>query len=241
MKVLAIGKTISEIPPLLEQWHPTKNGNLTPENITQGAHTLIWWKCEKGPDHVWETSPNSRTSKQLTGCPFCRNIRLSITNRLDKTYPHLAKQWHSTNNRKKPTEVIGGGSNKKYWWKCDKGSDHVWSASLVSRAKGGRGCPYCSGKRVSKTNRLSTLFPKVAREWHPTRNGSVTPSEVMAGSSTKKYWWKCDVAKDHVWETTIQSRTGIGSGCPYCAGRMVSATNRLDIHFPEVAKEWASR
>jgi len=34
-------------PALAEEWH-TKNGDLTPCNVTPGANKKVWWKCSKG-------------------------------------------------------------------------------------------------------------------------------------------------------------------------------------------------
>lgn len=52
---------------LLEQWHPTKNGELTPKNVGKSSNKIIWWRCEYG--HEWRTQANSRTKG--TGCPEC--------------------------------------------------------------------------------------------------------------------------------------------------------------------------
>ena len=46
---------------------------------------------------------------------------------------------------------------------------------------------------------LADLFPNIASEWHPTKNGDLTPDQVTKGS-TKMVWWKCDVADDHEWK-----------------------------------------
>ncbi len=32
------------------------------------------------------------------------------------------------------------------------------------------GCPFCSNRRVSQTNNLLLNNPKLASEWHPTKN-----------------------------------------------------------------------
>ena len=37
---------------------------------------------------------------------------------------------------------------------------------------------------------LAETHPEVAKQWHPTKNGDLTPFEVGAGTS-KKIWWKC--------------------------------------------------
>ncbi len=40
-------------PELVAQWHPTKNGQLTPCDVTAGSGRKVWWKCPKGDDHEW--------------------------------------------------------------------------------------------------------------------------------------------------------------------------------------------
>jgi hypothetical protein len=51
-------------------------------------------------------------------------------------------------------------------------------------------CPYCLNKKASKENNLKFLFPKIAEEWHPTKNGNLKPENFVKGSG-KKVWWKC--------------------------------------------------
>ena len=89
--------------------------------------------------------------------------------------------------------------NKKVWWKCKKG--HEWKAPLSPRFK--HGCPYCVGK-VSMTNSLATKFPDLAKQWHPTKNGDLTPSDVSP-NSLERVWWMCD--KGHEYQTVINHRT----------------------------------
>ena len=36
---------------LLAQWHDSKNGDLTPADISFGSQKKIWWQCSKG--HEW--------------------------------------------------------------------------------------------------------------------------------------------------------------------------------------------
>ncbi|MGD0170140.1 MAG: zinc-ribbon domain-containing protein, partial [Smithella sp.] len=52
------------------------------------------------------------------------------------------------------------------------------------------------------TTKYSLLFcnPVLAREWHPTKNGSLTPSDVSVGSN-RKVWWLC--SKGHAWPATV--------------------------------------
>jgi hypothetical protein len=35
-------------PSLAAEWHPTQNGDLTPEQVGAGSATVVWWRCERG-------------------------------------------------------------------------------------------------------------------------------------------------------------------------------------------------
>ncbi|MBV9452549.1 MAG: zinc-ribbon domain-containing protein [Rubrobacter sp.] len=109
-----------------------------------------------------------------------------------------------------PNNIVAG-SGRKVWWQCPKGPDHEWQASLDQRTRAGVGCPFCAGKRVSVTNSLATLFPDVASRWHPTKNGDLTPEQVVAGSH-QKVWWRCSKGPDHAWERSIVAgHTAVGA------------------------------
>ena len=51
--------------------------------------------------------------------------------------------------------------------------------------------------------RLSVANPALAAEWHPTKNGELTPSDVAAGCN-EKAWWAGSCG--HEWQATIDSR-----------------------------------
>jgi hypothetical protein len=199
-------------PNLAAEWHSTRNGRLTPADLTNRSDRDVWWQCPAGPDHAWQASPAYRV--QSPSCPYCSNRRASRDNSLAQTYPAVAKQWHPTKNGKlRPSEVVAG-SRKKVWWKCPWGSDHEWECRVVNRTRYNTGCPYCSGKFVSKTNSLARLYASVAKQWHPSRNGALKPSEVIA-TSTKTAWWMCD--RGHEWKTRIRLRITLkGRNCPKC-------------------------
>ena len=42
----------AKAPDVAAQWHPTLNGNLTPEMVTPGSHRRVWWQCPLG--HTWK-------------------------------------------------------------------------------------------------------------------------------------------------------------------------------------------
>lgn len=52
------------------EWHPTKNDNLSANDVLPGSRKKIWWECSKDKTHTWQASCNARISTAL-GCPFC--------------------------------------------------------------------------------------------------------------------------------------------------------------------------
>lgn len=217
-------------PALAKQWHPTKNGMRKPTQYLMGSNEKVWWVCEKG--HEWEASIVNRSKGR--GCPICANrIIIEGINDLATKNPALAKEWHPTKNGNLMPSDVAGNSGKTIWWICEKG--HEWQATVDSRSQG-RGCPICANRRVLQShNDLFTEFPEIAREWHPTKNGSLMPTDVISGSG-KKVWWMC--SKGHEWKTTIVSRTS-GNKCPYCSNKkLLIGYNDLATTNPEVAAEW---
>ncbi|MGA8165021.1 MAG: zinc-ribbon domain-containing protein [Waddliaceae bacterium] len=207
-------------PHLVNEWHPTKNENLTPKDVTAKSLKRVWWKCPKGSDHEWDT----RVTDRVRGprCSFCLNQRLSVTNSLKTLHPKLALLWHPTKNENlTPETIIGTGQHRKYWWKCTFNPSHEWEASVASHVrKDGtyRDCPLCKSTPLAITN------PEIAAQWHPTKNGSLTPYDIVAGSATY-VWWKCDKGPDHEWRTKAVER--LKSGCSFCDGKKLSITNSL--------------
>ena len=125
----------------------------------------------------------------------------------------LVSEWHPTKNGDSRPEDFTTMSNKKVWWQCPAGEDHEWETTINDRSTG-TGCPFCAGKRSSKSNNLLVLNPKLSSEWHPTKNASLKPENFKSGSS-RKVWWKCPKGDDHEWETQIYHRSK-GNGCPFC-------------------------
>jgi len=205
-------------PGLAEEWYTAKNGYLTPYQVTIASHAKIWWTCPIGPDHEWRARVADRTSTRRSGCPCCAGKKLSVTNSLATVSPGLAAQWHPTKNGSLTPDRITVGSNRSVWWRCPKAPGHEWYATNRSRRYSKGSCPFCSRRRVSVTNSLETQAPDVAAQWHPLKNGSLTPRDVVVGSN-RRVWWRCPNGVDHEWQALISNRTRINTGCPYCAGK----------------------
>jgi hypothetical protein len=199
-------------PELSKEWHPAKNGALTPDDVSKGSREKVWWICDKG--HEWKVSVGSRSNG--TGCPTCYSYRrklrrkVKIEKSLATLNSELSKEWHPTKNGALTPDDATCGSGEIVWWECEKG--HEWEAIIANRNKG-TGCPYCSGKKVCKDNCLSFLNPELSKEWHYAKNGALTPDDVTCGSG-EIVWWLCK--KGHEWEASIYTRNQGYGKCPEC-------------------------
>ena len=63
-------------PDIAEQWHPTKNGELTAQDFTAGSEKKVWWVCSKC-GYEWEAQINNRTSTKYALCPMCRKKKIN--------------------------------------------------------------------------------------------------------------------------------------------------------------------
>jgi len=95
--------------------------------------------------------------------------------------------------------------------------------AVRNRIRGQTGCPYCAHKLPTPTTCLASVAPHLTTEWHPTRNGTLSPTDVLPRSDSP-VWWQCP--DGHEWATTPGTRL-TGSGCPDCAAR-----NRPPVHRP---------
>lgn len=60
-------------PSLANQWHPTLNNGVQPDEVAPYSSTKFWWQCQE-ESHVWEAPVNNRNGskgKIGTGCPKC--------------------------------------------------------------------------------------------------------------------------------------------------------------------------
>ena len=160
-------------------------------------------------------------------------IKLEKENSLANKNPILAQEWHPQKNGELTAEMVSCQSNIKVWWlgKCG----HEWISDVAHRDSG-RGCPYCSNKKILVGfNDLKTINSRLAEEWNYEKNGKLLPENVLPGSQ-KKVWWNCK--KGHEWQAAIYSRNN-GNNCPFCSGRKkITGVNDFSTLHPKLAELW---
>ena len=225
-------------PEVAKEWHPTKNEERTPNDVHAQSSTKAWFICDKG--HEYYASIQNRTCNgqkwKGNGCRYCSGKEACDDNCLAVIFPESIKQWHPTKNGDLTPYDITPSNTTIVWWKCDVADDHVWPGTSHGRTKHGNeftSCPFCCGKKFCDSNSLASLYPDIAKEWHPTKNGGLKPDKIFARSG-ETAWWICD--KGHEWKVNINNRTGFSkSGCKQCAAGKSERelSDLLDKHFPK--------
>jgi len=207
---------VIEKPSLITEWDKAKNGDLLPEQVSSGSHTVAWWTCQRG--HSWQAVVKSR-ALQGDNCPYCFGKRPIVGETdLATIHPEWIAEWDYDKNIILPTQITAF-SHKLIWWHCKK-ENHPFEARPLDRHYKNCGCPYCSGNRAIKgVNDLQTVLPHLADEWDRERN-DLTPDSVKP-RSMQRVWWVCK--NGHHWLSTIDSRYN-GNNCPYCFGKIQMKT-----------------
>ena len=96
-------------------------------------------------------------------------------------------------------------------------------------------------KSINLHTSLSNVFPDIAKEWHPIKNGDINPQYVAAHAHVDA-WWICSKCGEE-YQKSIHRRTDIGAhkagGCPYCSGQKRKVGyNDLETLYPGISKHW---
>jgi DNA-directed RNA polymerase subunit RPC12/RpoP len=204
----------SRFPDLAKEWDLDLNNGLLPSQVTKSSQMKASWKCARDSEHQWVATVASRASGN--GCPVCSGQKtVAGINDLETKFDWIASQWHPVKNGNIKPSAISPGSTMKAWWICLEYPTHEWLASVASRTRMNSGCPICANLQVEVGfNDLETLRPDVAKTWHKTQNGALTPSQVVLGTN-RLVWWQCPSVESHAWRTSVRNRVK-GKGCPQC-------------------------
>lgn len=153
-------RTLADYPEIAKEWHPTKNGDIRPNQVRPKSDKKFWFLCSKVKSHEWQARLADRTSKG-SGCPFCY-WRMTPENSLAVKFPRIAKELHPKKNKGVTADKIASKSSKKFWWVCSKG--HEYQMQVAERTHSYRGCSICSkfsgsAQETRLFTELKSLFP----------------------------------------------------------------------------------
>ncbi len=219
-------------PELIKDWDFEKN-KLHPDEYTITSRESVYWICPK-EGHSWKTRIGRRVYENRT-CSVCNKLNANKPKTYSESfagkYPEYLKYWDYEKNEIGPDE-IKPKSTKKVWMICEKKHSYEAPVNGISR---GRGCSYCSGKKIGYGNDFKSHYPKQSSEWDYENN--LKGPENYTKSSTYRANWICKNDKRHRWSQTLNARSR-GVGCPYCTNQKIGFGNDLESKFPNVAKYW---
>lgn len=219
-------------PQLVSEW--SESNESSPHNFVSGSNTSVEWKCSNG--HVWMAPIASRSKG--AGCRKCFFQKAKEddlwNNRRTKFLKDERPELFYEVLDKKKNDSISFSSHKKIDWKCHLG--HVYELAPNVRV-GGRGCPYCAGRKVLVGfNDIASKLPDLVDQL-------VNPSDgKFAFWIREPVEWKhiTENGIEHVWSMTAQSRAD-GGGCTVCSSKtIVAGVNDVATTHPEIAAQWAT-
>ena len=241
-------------PEIAKQWHPKKNGDLLPSQVSVSSGRDIWWLCEKtctnGCVHEYKQRPAEKTG-QKHGCPYCTHQKICIHGSLAYMFPDISKEWHPTKNGDIKSETVSPGSHTKYWWMCSigckNGCVHEWQAEISNRTVAKSGCPYCISftEKVCKCQSLGGLFPSLLSEWDPTNE--IDPYKIPPKSSKTAKWICKNTCSygcicNHSYKAVIHNRSNgtiiKSNQCPRCMYNGILCKHTSVSSIPLLLNEW---
>jgi len=145
------------------EWHPTKNENLKPSDVTCGSNQKVWWYLPyddpitgKHFDFEWESKIGNRTILNRN-CPYLTGQAVWVGfNDLATLRPDLAKEWHLTKNGDLKPKDVTVSSNQKVWWRIQYTDPEnrvlilEWETTVAHRALEGTKHPYMNAPKSER-------------------------------------------------------------------------------------------
>ena len=181
-----------------------KNTDLNIEDIEIESGRILNWKCNdcKKP---FKKSVIERVFLTKE-CPHCAKADFRS---LAKEHPNLAKEWAPLKNPMfMHPKHLSVHSSEDITWKCGKCSFEFESS--VKQRCAGEACPRC----YPKDGHWAALFPELAKEWHPLRNGDLKHSDLNE-KADRLIWWMCPKCS-YEYEESLRRRLHKNMGCPLC-------------------------
>ena len=149
-------------PRLARELDPELNGGTTAGEVVAGSNRRLTWRCPVNPEHVWEATPNHRTSAASpTGCPYCSGLRVLPGDSLAWVRPDIAIEWDTERNGSRRPDQVAPGSDYRAQWICPLG--HRWRARVDHRTRYGVGCGHAECNLAPRSETEIFLAFELAR------------------------------------------------------------------------------
>ena len=119
-------------PDLAREMDSNLNGGTTAKDVVAGSNMSATWRCSVNPEHIWDATPNHRTSKtNPTGCSNCPGLKVLPAKSLAAVHPDIAAEWDPERNGSLRPDQFAPTSDHQACWICPNG--HRWNARVDHR------------------------------------------------------------------------------------------------------------
>lgn len=240
------GESLGETHPSLQVFWSAEN-MFGMKDITKNFSKKVVFCCPVC-SHRWQEAPTF-AYKRKNFCPGCASKMLSTEKpkpelSLSGLYPTLALLWDTKKNYPHVPSDIKSTSKKEVWWRCRKNHSFLSSpgkmVNAYKRNTSSEGCNTCKYELVAVPKpgkSFADVYPEKAKEWHPTKNGTITPFDINPGVSNKKFWWICELG--HEQQTSPQIR---GNGdcflCAHLKRNLPKPGRSVAENYPQLVVDW---
>ncbi|WP_086820188.1 zinc-ribbon domain-containing protein [Allokutzneria sp. NRRL B-24872] len=220
--------------PGLQWWDTERNTEATFQTVTVAAVRKCHWRC---PECGLRFQAKVNDMAARPTCPDCAARRRDAWQRDYERWqitpvadvPELAAAWADDAD---PARVMVAGDGAMSRFRCPQGHyPRIHPLRFLNS-----GCPHCRAAHTATTGKrwLADTLPEIASQWHPTRNGTLAPANVV-WDSKRVIWWKTDCC-GYEWQESVRDRDKYKRlRCSNCKTILGS----LAWHDPGLAAEWA--
>lgn len=180
-----------------KEWDYVNNKNIKPEQFKRTSKTLVWW-MSLDPRTGLTTRYQQKIFDKCPPGPLdetCGADKKKNEKSLLVTHPQIAKFWDKVKNDKEypgdTPSTVTSLSKKK---------------SIRDRVSQRDACLVCKS--------IVCTHPNIAADFDTERN-KADISECRYDNKTKKFWWKCSVAKHPSYKAFVSNK--IKNGCKLCS------------------------
>lgn len=214
-------------------WDRERNQQSDFDTVSIRGTRVCHWVCPECGHRFQDTVQNVESRGDCPECRARRSREFDIEyERLKHTpaadFPELLAAWDDETD---PRQAMVVGGYRSYRLKCAAG--HSPNESLYTFLRSG--CPSCRGQETAKNpTYLADFYPEIASQWHPNRNGKLTPQNVRYNSK-RNVWWFADCC-GYEWQEAVRDRNKYQRWrCPQCR----TILDSLAWHDPGLAAEWS--
>lgn len=236
---LAKSHSIADDPVQSKCWDYNRNTE-DPKTIFYRSNGYYWWKCPECGKSYRRTAGNQYASTHVCDdCAIKIRVATHAATRLERSEkvsdkPNLLVQWDYDKNGITPDKVLAH-SVTNYWWKCPRcgksyynSPDHKYESKVCSDCGKDLQGKMRRKNEIKRKGSFGDQHPHLAKEWHPTLNGDVTPYDITSGCG-EYFYWQCKYG--HVFHTSPSERVSRHAGCPTCRMSLRTSFTEQAIAF----------